>query len=567
MKGIHTNSITSGSNKNFARMPTSFVDKPRSTFIRNSTLSTSFNSGKLVPLYVDEILPGDSIDLDIGALITSQTPIVPFMTNVYLDIYAFFVPNRLVWQDWEDFIGGVYDTLSVPTFNPYIDVFDGDSLDENLPAYTYFGIPLIGPDSDDNTTEFSCLPLRAYFKIWADYFIPEFFVPEAEVDTTNDGDSFGLFDLTITNKLDGYFKYDSPLLPVYKFHDYFTSALDNPQRGGVAALPIGDTAPVLLDLSTRNEQRFVDMDGEEVVGANLNIDLTNGLLNIPSSSKQLYLDPNKQFVADLTTSKININDLRLAIATQKLLERDNFGQRYVEVLDAHFGVQSPDARLQRAEYLSHKRIMLNVSTVLQNSSDSISEAVGVGNQGAVSRTLDNDMKGFVRKSFVEHGYFIIVGCVRCENQYESAVDKTFFRKDRLDYYWPTLANIGNQPIYLEEADGYQTNRPRTNVLGYQEAWADYRFKFSKITGLLSENTAVTLTDEDGETYGSLAPWVAATSLGFLSESTLRFTASILDRVYRVNSNITHQYIANFGFVNKTSRVMPVYSIPSLESKF
>lgn len=566
MKGIHTNSITSGSNKNFARMPTSFVDKPRSTFIRNSTLSTSFNSGKLVPLYLDEILPGDSIDLDIGALITSQTPKVPFMTNVYLDLYAFFVPNRLVWTDWEDFIGGANDDLSVPSFNPYVtDSLSGENLDECLPAYTYFGIPV---GRDDAYIKYSALPLRAYFKIWADYFIPEFFVTNCYVEDTDDTAAFGYFDNTITDKLDSGFYVDSPLLPVYKFHDYFTSALDNPQRGGAASLPIGDTAPVLLELREQREQRFVDMDGNPVEGANLNIDLTNGLLNIPASSKQLYLDPNGQMVADLTSNKIAINDLRLAIATQKLLERDNFGQRYVEVLDAHFGVQSPDARLQRAEYLSHKRIKLNVNAVLQNSSRSDRDPEGVGNQGAVSRTHDDDMRGFVRKSFVEHGYFMIVGCVRCENQYENAVDKTFYRKDRLDFYWPTLANIGNQPIYLEEADGYQNaGNGHAGILGYCEAWADYRFKLSHITGLLNKDITDNIVDEDGNPFGTLSFWTTASAMPMLSEATLRFKASILDRVYPVSSAITHQFIANFGFTNKTSRVMPVYSIPSLESKF
>lgn len=569
-KKLHTNSITAGSQRNFAEMPSSFLEKPRSTFIRNSTYSTSFNAGRLVPIYVDEILPGDSVDLDIGSLVRMATPIAPIMANIYLDIYAFFVPNRLVWDDWEDFIAGKDDSLSIPSFSPTYwlgDFIIGASADDinvdNLPMITYLGIV---PD-EDCQIKYNSLEPRAYFKIWADWFIPDFFLIDAKVTSnSSDFDAFGYFGNYLSNDtLDGEFASASPLLPTYKLHDLFTSALDNPQRGGAVSLPLGDTAPVYLDLNSPYEQKLVDFDGNMPVGTGLAVDISNGLLNLPGSSKMLYVDPAGQMYADLATATaVTVNDLRLAISTQKLLEKDNYGQRYVEILQAHFGVTSPDARLQRSEFLAHKRITLNMMTVLQNSSTE-GETTPLGSTGAFSATNDR-ASSFVRKSFVEHGYFMVVATIRSENQYFNSIDKSSIKRSRLDYYWPSLANIGNQPIpqvLVSSKTAGQESLENQNVFGYGEAWFEYRFKPSKVTGLLNGSLFESIN------VGSMEYWTLGENIRdeVISEEFLRYDPAILDQCLSVNHKNAHQFICNFGFVNKTSRVMPVYSIPSLESKF
>lgn len=569
-KKLHTNSITAGSQRNFAEMPSSFLEKPRSTFIRNSTYSTSFNAGRLVPIYVDEILPGDSIDLDIGSLVRMATPIAPIMANIYMDIYAFFVPNRLVWNSWEDFISGKEED-TIPFYTPTYwlgDIIIGESVDDinvdNLPMITYLGIT---PD-EDCQIQYNALEPRAYFKIWRDWFIPEFFLTFSFVNDSNEHNSgFGYFDNSIAGDLDGEFNSRSPLLPTYKLHDLFTSALDNPQRGGAVSLPLGDTAPVYLDMEpTTNEQRLIKVSNGAELGTSSSIGVFNGLLSSDGTSAGIaYLDPNGQMYADLATATaVTVNDLRLAISTQKLLEKDNYGQRYAEILQAHFGVTSPDARLQRSEFLAHKRITLNMMTVLQNSSTE-GETTPLGSTGAFSATNDR-ASSFVRKSFVEHGYFMVVATIRSENQYFNSIDKSSIKRSRLDYYWPSLANIGNQPIpqiLVSSQRAGQESLENQNVFGYGEAWFEYRFKPSKVTGLLNGSIF------EGTNVGSLEYWTLGENIQdeVISEEFLRYDPAILDQCLSVNHKNAHQFICNFGFVNKTSRVMPVYSIPSLESKF
>ena len=564
------------SNSRFAQAPQ--VDIQRSTFDRSSGHKTTFNAGKLVPIYVDEVLPGDTFEMKTSAIIRGSTPIFPVMDNANLDIYFFFVPNRLVWDHWKEFNGENTTSkweqtveYSIPQMAPPLSTGTIPTAGwEKGTLADYMGIPTqVGPGASQTNPEYTVnhLPFRAYCLIWNEWFRDQNLQDPVLIDK-GDSQTNGRHlipegnSITFENQaaLQG-----ANLLPVNKYFDYFTGALPEPQKGPDVLLPLGNTAPVITmttDVAnvTGNSPnlRFVS-NGEISQQSNVvitpsgsgkgtlnytggNVDLINGKL-IPSN---LYAN-----LAEATSA--TINELRLAFQLQKLYERDaRGGTRYIEIIKSHFGVTSPDARLQRPEYLGGERIPINIDQVIQTSG-TMEGTTPQGNTGAYS--LTGNQGSYFKHSFVEHGYVLGLACVRTEHTYQQGLEKIWNRKNRFDFYWPALANIGEQAILNKEIYLQASKATNEEAFGYQEAWAEYRYKPSRVSSAFRSNVT-----------GSLDAWHYADyyeALPKLSAEWIQETYKNVDRTLAVQSTLEDQYIADFWFKCKCTRPMPIYSIPGL----
>ena len=459
------------SNSRFAQAPQ--VDIQRSTFDRSSGHKTTFNAGKLVPIYVDEALPGDTFEMKTSAIIRGSTPIFPVMDNANLDIYFFYVPNRLIWNHWKEFNGENTDSkweqtveYSIPQMAPPLST--GTVPTEGWEKGTladYMGIPTgVGPGASQTNPEYTVnhLPFRAYCLIWNEWFRDQNLQDPVLIDK-GDSQTYGRHlipegnSITFENQaaLQG-----ANLLPVNKYFDYFTGALPEPQKGPDVLLPLGSLAPVITNQAnnpgiTGNspEMKFVSnqnlQDQKNVIigptgggGGSL---LTGQATKETISGK---LIPSN-LVTDLSNAtSATINELRLAFQLQRLYERDaRGGTRYIEIIKSHFGVTSPDARLQRPEYLGGERIPINIDQVIQTSG-TMQGTTPQGNTAAYS--LTGNQGSYFKHSFVEHGYILGLACVRTEHTYQQGLEKIWNRKNRFDFYWPALANIGEQAILNKE---------------------------------------------------------------------------------------------------------------------
>lgn len=530
-----------------------FSDAPamymrRTKFDRSHVYKTTFDAGKLIPVFVDEVLPGDTTRMSVNYFARLATPIKPIMDNIYLDWFFFFVPNRLVWDHWQNFCFEQDDPddstdYVIPTTSA------GDTSDTSMSVgslWDYFGLP-IGL-SNGSGINVSALPFRAVYLIWNEWFRDENLQKSVKIqkgDTNEVLDSSRasdqpswVSDLTVSG-------YVCP--PRGKRHDYFTSALPWTQKGPGVDISLTGNAPIMATTNTEPAPHvpgiYVARDGaSDTRFAAMTWD-TNPA-NVASGS--VYAD-----LSDV--SAITINGLRTAFQMQKFYERlARGGSRYTEVLRSFFGVVSPDARLQRPEFLGSFTKMVMVNPIAQTSATD--DTSPQGNLSAYGVTASN-FHGFT-KSFVEHGYIIGFVCARADLTYQQGINKMWLRSTVYDFYWPTFAHLGEQAIELREIYAQGTEAD-TTVFGYQERYAEYRYKPSQITGKF--RSAVT--------GGNLDVWHL--SQFFKNAPTLNEEFIMenppIKRIIAVPSE--PEFLLDIGFRYTTVRPMPMFGTPGLVDHF
>lgn len=531
----------------FAMVPKAEI--PRSQFIRQFTHKTTFDAGLLIPVVVDEVLPGDTFNLRATFFARMATPIFPIMDNLHLDSFFFFVPNRLVWDNWQRFMGqkdNPDDSIaySVPEVESGAGGFPVGSI------FDYMGLPTAGQVDSGSKIRVNALPLRAYNLIYNEWFKDQNLIDN---ETVYKGDT-----------LDTSPEVTFQLQRRGKRHDYFTSCLPWTQKGNPISISMASTAPVTgtitspgQDLELRNA-----VAGAGNVRAISNLGGPGTVDAAPNVAENLYLWKPSQadthsLVADLSTATaITINQLRQSFQIQKLLERDaRGGTRYTEIVRAHFGVVSPDARLQRPEYLGGGSSPVNINPVVQNSATGIGDTPQ-GNLAAFATTLAHG-HGF-SASFTEHGYIIGLVCVRADLTYQQGLHKMWSRRTRYDFYFPAFAALGEQAVLNKEifCDGTANDE---NVFGYQERWACYRYKPSQISGLFKSTTA-----------GAIDGWHLAQKFAPCPTLTDDFIKENppMDRVLAVGGAANGQhFIMDCFFDNKVARPMPLYSVPGMIDHF
>lgn len=542
-------------NTRFALNPTN-LDIARSTFRRDHSVKLSFNVGDVIPFYVDEVLPGDTFQLKTSMVARLQTLLTPMMDNLYLDTYFYFVPNRIVWQHWRELMGENTQSAWIPTTEYSVPQVTAPSGGWSIGSIAdYMGIPTGVANLSVNA-----LPFRAYALIMNEWFRDENLSDPLNIPV----DDATLAGSNGTNYITDVVKGGMPFKAA-KFHDYFTSALPAPQKGPDVTIPVsgGSNYPVrtlaesVSGLSNVPLQirTFAQMP-YNVVGVNKSDSPEPGAVwasvSTVSGNAEPFVPTNLWAINDGSVSAATINQLRMAFQVQKLYEKDaRGGTRYIEILKSHFGVTSPDARLQRPEYLGGNRIPVNINQVVQNSATQ-SDGTPLGDTAAFSVTTD--VHGDFIKSFVEHGFVIGVMVARYDHTYQQGLERFWSRRDRLDYYFPVFANIGEQPILNKEIYAQGTTQD-DEVFGYQEAWADYRYKPSRVAGEMRSKAPT-----------SLDVWHLAdeyTQLPKLSDAWIREDKTNVDRVLAVTSSVSNQMFADLFISCKATRPMPVYSIPGL----
>jgi hypothetical protein len=541
----------------FALNPTR-IDMSRSTFDRSSSVKTSFNVGDIVPFFLEEVLPGDTFNVRTSKVVRMQTLLTPMMDNVYLDSYYFFVPNRLVWNHWKEFNGENTESAWIPTTEYSVPQITSPSAGWSVGTLAdYFGLP-----TGVGGLSVSVLPFRAYALVMNEWFRDQNLQDPLVVpvdDATVAGVNSGNF---VTDVAKGGLPYIAA-----KYHDYFTSCLPSPQKGPDVTLSVASQAnmPVASLSQTHNSSTspLKFNDGASVTGSyqalSVNGSSQLGKLHgsdapIPSGTLYDTIYPTNLWAIPSGNAIVaTINQLRMAFQIQKLYERDaRGGTRYIEVLKSHFGVTSPDARLQRPEYLGGNRVPINVNQVIQQSGTGAGADTPQGTVVGMSQTTDSNHD--FMKSFTEHGYIIGVMVARYDHTYQQGIERHWSRKTRFDYYWPVFANIGEQAVLNKEIFAQGTAKDN-EVFGYQEAWSDYRYKPNRVTG------------EMRSAYEqSLDVWHLAddyASLPSLSDSWIREDKNTVDRVLAVKSSVSDQLFADIYVSNRATRPMPMYSVPGL----
>lgn len=546
--------MKSVSNFNFAQVPPPQIQ--RSVFNRSRGYKTTFNEGDLIPIFLDEVLPGDTMSLTCQLFGRLASLLFPIMDNVYLDMFFFYCPNRLLWNHWEQFQGaqanpGDTTDYEIPILAPaegaYVN-FDLGTLGD------YFGLPTndnIAPD----VTPINVLPFRMYNFVWNQWFRDENlqnsvpFIPD-------DGPEY-----------ESHFT----ILKRGKRHDYITSCLPWPQKGDAVSIPIGTSAPVVgtgytlglidgtdrMGILTDNAQPGLVGYSKSSAGAVVGSSWTG---SPTSTSKVIGVDTNPAYsglIADLSSATAaTINQLREAFAFQKVYERDaRGGTRYTEILNAHWGVTVPDFRLQRPEYLGGYSQRMSINQVPQTSESGTTPQANLAAYGMVSSRA-----GFHR-SFVEHGYVMGLVNVRADLSYQQQVHRMWSRRTRFDFYMPALAHLGEQGVLNQEVH-YGSELSPELVFGYQERWAEYRYGNTMVTNLFRSNNYI-----PGGT-GSLDAWHLALNFGDdptpLNATFIQDNAP-LERTVAVPSE--PRVILDSYFDIKHARPMPVYSVPGQLDRF
>lgn len=557
--------MSRNANSRFATNPVR-LDMSRSKFPRNFSHKTTFNAGQVIPFYIDEVLPGDTFQVRTSKVVRMQTLLTPVMDNVYLDTYYFFVPNRLVWEHWKQFMGENTESAWIPQVEYEVPQLTAPANGWEVGTLAdYMGVP-----TGVKGLSVSALPFRAYALIMNEWFRSENLTDPLNIpvdDATVQGVNTG-------NYVSDVAKGGKPFV-ANKFRDYFTSCLPSPQKGPdvtINTAQLGNAPvvpmdkPVPKDLLNYPYNVYIP-NGNKDFGAgyhagsvhlnafggaywlakdgNSDLDPTidNGVVGYPANLWAQF---------DNTVSVATINQLRTAFQIQKFYERSaRGGSRYIETLKAHFGVTSPDARLQRPEYLGGNRIPVSINQVIQNSG-TVSGSTPLGDTGAMS--LTTDVHSDFTKSFVEHGFVIGVMVARYDHTYQQGIERFWSRKSMFDYYWPEFANIGEQAVLNKEIYA-QGNAQDDEVFGYQEAWADYRYKPSRVSGEMRSSYAQ-----------SLDVWHLAddySKMPALSDAWIHEDPAIINRVLAVSDNLANQFFCDIYVQNYSTRNMPLYSIPGL----
>lgn len=551
-----------------------FSDAPamymkRTKFDRSHVYKTTFNSGKLIPVFADEVLPGDTTRMSVNYFARLATPIKPIMDNIYLDWFFFFVPNRLVWEHWQNFCFEQEDPDDSTDY--VIPTISASSSTENSligSLWDYFGLPI---NTTNDISGISALPFRAVYLIWNEWFRDENLQKSVKIIKTDENN---VIDYTrLSEQPSWLLGSDAKPIPGYacpprgKRHDYFTSALPWTQKGPGVSVGLAGTAPVqgtatltmpnsVSVYSTGHSDFLANIPGtlnkvgkEELYQTSTYIGLRAGTGNTSVSGVSA-----DGWFANLDESSIfTINSLRTAFQMQKFYERlARGGSRYTEVLRSFFGVVSPDARLQRPEFLGSFTKMVNVNPIAQTSaSDDTSPQ---GNLSAYGVTAAK-FHGFT-KSFVEHGYIIGFICARADLTYQQGINKMWLRSTVYDFYWPTFAHLGEQAIELREIYAQGTGAD-TTVFGYQERYAEYRYKPSQITGKFRSSVA----------GGTLDKWHL--SQYFKNAPTLNEEFIMenppINRIIAVPSE--PEFLLDIGFRYTTVRPMPMFGTPGLVDRF
>ena len=551
--------------RHFNNVPQTHVSRTR--FKRDQNILTTFNAGELIPFYVDEVLPGDTFNVSTAAIIRMTTPKYPVFDDAYIDFYYFFCPNRILWDNFKRFMGEANDTPWMPTKTyqvPKIVIASNEEaktlVDLQGPKegsiLDYMGVPTkINEKEGVGETQINALPIRAYVKIWNEFFRDQNVENPAALSTDDENRKYNDVEGGDTNTTEYWAENGGRCLPVSRFHDYFSSCLPSPQRGPEVTIALTGNAPVKMydhqGINGPTNPTILWMSGAAAYLAQNNANETvvalGGTEQTGGESVARYLATDLSNVEAAT-----INQLRQAFAVQHYYEAlARGGSRYREQVRALFGVTISDKTVQVPEYLGGGRYHVNINLIVHTSGHQTENDTPIGETGAMSVTPINESS--FTKSFEEHGFVIGVMCVRHNHSYQQGLERFWSRSDRLDYYFPQFANIGEQPVKKKEIMLTGTSKD-DETFGYQEAWADYRMKPNRVSGKMRSNAV-----------GTLDFWHYADNYNdvpTLSQEWMREGKTEIARTLIVQDE--PQFFGAIRVMNNTTRCMPLYSVPGLE---